>query len=308
MSKKIGISVVIPNWNGKKLLERNLPPLIETMDYYGGKYEIIDDGSIDGSAQFIRDTFCSVRVIRLERNHGFPIAANRGVSAAIHDLVLLLNSDIKVEKNFLLPLLTYLDEEMTFAVSTSIMEDKNTVVTRPYVLEFKYGFLREVSAADKNGPGLSSGASGGRGLFNRKKFMQLGGFDEIYSPFYYEDMDLSYYAWKKGFRMYYEPNSIVHHARQATIGKAFSKSYIRFIFNRNRLIFTWKNLTDCDFLLRHFLFLPFYLLWNSIRNPLVFLSFLAELMKVPTILRARRREKAIIRFGDKEVLKLIRGS
>jgi GT2 family glycosyltransferase len=308
MRKKIGVSVVIPNWNGKKLLERNLPPLIEAMDYYGGEYEIIvvDDGSVDGSAQFIRNTSPSIRVIRLERNRGFPIAANRGVGAAIHDLVLLLNSDIRVERDFLLPLLSYFDEERTFAVSTAIMEDKNTVVTRPYVLEFKYGFLREVFATEKNGQGLASGASGGRGLFDRKKFMQLGGFDKIYSPFYYEDMDLSYNAWKQGFRMYYEPQSIVHHARQATIGKAFSKGYIRFIFDRNRLIFTWKNLTDFGFLFQHFLFLPFFLIWNSIRNPLIFLSFLTALMKVPTILRARRKEKASIRYGDKEVLRLIR--
>jgi GT2 family glycosyltransferase len=308
MKKKIGVSVVIPNWNGKKLLERNLPHLTEAMDYYGGDYEIIvvDDGSIDGSAQFIRDTFPSIRVIRLERNRGFPIAANRGVGAAIHDLVLLLNSDIRVKKNFLVPLLGYFDEERTFAVSTAIMEDENTVVIRPYVLEFKYGFLREVFATEKNGPNLASSASGGRGLFDRKKFMQLGGFDEIYSPFYYEDWDLSYRAWKKGFRMYYEPQSIVYHAHQATIGKAFSNGYIKFIFNRNRLIFTWKNLTDSDFLFRHFLFLPFFLLRNSIRNPLVFLSFLAALRKVPTILRTRRKEEAFIRHGDKEVLRLIR--
>jgi hypothetical protein len=106
--------------------------------------------------------------------------------------------------------------------------------------------------------------------------------------------------------MYYEPQSIVYHAHQATIGKAFSNGYIKFIFDRNRLIFTWKNLTDSDFIFRHFLFLPFFLLRNSIRNPLVFLSFLAALMKLPTILRARRKEEAFIQHGDKEVLRLIR--
>jgi len=308
MSKKIGVSVVIPNWNGKKLLKRNLPPLIEAMNYFGGEYEIIvvDDGSVDGSAQYVREAFPSIRVIRLEHNRGFPVAANRGMGAAIHDLVLLLNSDIRVERNFLAPLLGYFDEERTFAVSTAIMEDKNTVVIRPYIFEFKYGFLREVFGTEKNGPNLASTVSGGRGLFDRKKFMQLGGFDEIYSPFYYEDWDLSYRAWKKGFRMYYEPQSIVYHAHQATIGRAFSNGYIKFIFDRNRLIFTWKNLTDLDFLFRHFLILPFFLLWNSIRNPLVILSFLAALRKVPTILRKRRKEEVFIRYGDKEVLRLIR--
>lgn len=308
MRKKIGISVVIPNWNGKKLLERNLPPLIEAMDYYGGEYEIIvvDDASIDGSAQFIRNTYPSIRVIRLERNRGFPVAVNRGVRAAKHDMVFLLNSDIKVEKNFLLPLLSYFDEERAFAVSNRTMKNENTVLTRPHIMEFKHGFLREVFTAEQNEPSFAFGASGGHGLFDRKKFMQLGGFDETYSPFYYEDADLSYRAWKRGYRVYYEPRSIVYHAHQATIGKAFGKGYISFVFNRNRLIFLWKNLTDSDLLLQHFLFLPFHLLLNSIRNPLLFLSFLSALMKAPTILKARRREKAFIRYGDKDVLKLLR--
>ena len=308
MRNKIGISVVIPNWNGRELLKRNLSPLIEAMDYYGGEYEIIvvDDGSVDGSPQFIRDTFPCIRVIRLERNRGFPVAVNRGVEGAKHDMVFLLNSDIRVERNFLSPLLSYFDEERTFAVSNKTMKNENTVLTQAHIMEFRYGFLREAFRKEQNEPSFAFGASGGHGLFDRKKFVELGGFDEIYSPFYYEDADLSYRAWKRGYWVYYEPRSIVYHAHQATIGKAFSKRYINFVFNRNRLIFLWKNLTDSDFLLQHFLFLPFFLLWNSIRNPAVFLSFLTALKKVPTILRARRREKASIRYGDKEVLRLIR--
>ncbi len=92
MRNKIGISVVIPNWNGRELLKRNLSPLIEAMDYYGGEYEIIvvDDGSVEGSPQFIRDTFPCIRVIRLEHNRGFPVAVNRGIEGAKHDMVFLL--------------------------------------------------------------------------------------------------------------------------------------------------------------------------------------------------------------------------
>ncbi|MCK5093767.1 MAG: glycosyltransferase, partial [Spirochaetes bacterium] len=154
MKKKIGVCVVIPNWNGKKLLERNLPPLIEAMDYYGGEYEIIvvDDGSIDGSPQFISDTYPSLRVIRQERNRGFPVAVNRGVGAAKHDLVLLLNSDIRVEKNFLSPLLIYFDKERTFAVSNKTMKNENTVLTNAHIMEFRCGFLREPFRKEQNEP------------------------------------------------------------------------------------------------------------------------------------------------------------
>lgn len=308
MRKRIGISVIIPNWNGKELLRKNLPSLIKAMDHYGGEYEIIvvDDASTDGSSRFIRDTYPSIRIIRLEKNSGFSVAVNSGVEAAQHKIVLLLNSDIKVERNFLSPLLDYFDDDRTFAVSNRTMKDENTVLSRATIPEFKYGFLREVYTREENKPSLALGASGGHGLFHREKFIQLGGFDEVYTPFYYEDADLSYRAWKRGYRVYYEPRSYVYHYHQATIGKAFNKGYINFVFNRNRLIFLWKNLTDFDLLLQHFLFLPFHIVWNSIRNPLFFLSFLAALMKAPVIIKLRRRKRAFIQYGDKEVLKLIK--
>lgn len=308
MKNKIGISVIIPNWNGKELLKSNLPPLIDAMDYYDGPYEIIvvDDASTDGSPQFIRDAFPMIRIIQLAINRGFSVAANKGVQAAEHDLIFLLNSDMRVEKNFLSPLLSYFDDERTFAVSNKAMKDKNTVLTRPHALEFKQGFLREVYRIEENEPSFAFGASGGHGLFDRKKFIELGGFDELFSPFYYEDADISFRAWKRGYRVYYEPRSTVYHAHKATIGKAFNEIYINFVSYRNRLIFLWKNLTDHDLLFQHFLFLPLQLLRNSIRNPLALVSFFATLMKIPSILKARRREKTFILNRDKDILRLIK--
>jgi GT2 family glycosyltransferase len=308
MKKRIGISVIIPNWNGRELLRKNLPFLIEAMDYYGGEYEIIvvDDASTDGSFRFIKETYPWMRIVRLEQNRGFSVAVNRGVYAAEYNMVLLLNSDIRVKRNFLSPLLGYFDDDRTFAVTNRTMKDENTVLSRASIPEFKYGFLREVYTQDENKPSFAFGASGGHGLFDREKFIQLGGFDDVYTPFYYEDADLSYRAWKRGYRVYYEPRSCVYHHHQATIGKAFSKGYINFVFNRNRLIFLWKNLTDVDLLIQNFLFLPLNLLLNSIKNPRFFLSFLAALLKAPMIIKSRRKEKAFIQHGDKEILKLIK--
>ena len=308
MKQKDGISAVIPNWNGKELLQRNLPSLVEALDYNGGDYEIVvvDDASTDGSPQFIRDAYPFVRLVRLERRLGFSGAVNSGVKQAKYDMLLLLNSDIRVPRDFLSPLLSYFHDEKTFAVSNKAMEDENTVLTRPHYMEFRYGFMREAYTSTENEPTYAFGASGGHALFDRKKFLQLGGFDEIYSPFYYEDADLSYRAWKRGYRVYYEPNSIVYHEHQATIGKSFSKRYIAFIFNRNRLIFLWKNLTDSKLIFQHCLFIPAYLLYHSFKNPFIFLSFLAALLKLPSVFAARKKEKVFIRYGDREVLNFIR--
>jgi GT2 family glycosyltransferase len=310
MKRKVGISAVIPNWNGKELLKSNLPSLIEALDYHGGDCEIIvvDDASTDGSPQFITNTYPLVRLVTLQRRHGFSGAVNSGVNVARYDMLLLLNSDIRVQKDFLSPLLTYFDDDRTFAVSNKAMKDENAALTRPHYMEFRYGFMREVYMAKskENEPSYAFGASGGHALFDRKKFLQLGGFDEIYSPFYYEDADLSYRAWKRGYRVYYEPNSIVYHEHQGTIGKSFSKRYISFIFNRNKLIFLWKNLTDSKIIFQHCLSIPAYLLWNLRKNPFIFLSFFAALVKLPAVLSARKSEKVFIRYGDREVLNFIR--
>ena len=307
MKTKVGITVVIPNWNGKELLKRNIPSLIEALDYHGGNYEIIvvDDASTDGSPQFISNTYPFVRLLTLERRHGFSGAVNSGVNVARYDILLLLNSDIRVQKNFLSPLLSYFDDETTFAVSNKAMKDDNAALTRPHYMEFKYGFMREVYLPKQNDPAYAFGASGGHGLFDRKKFLQLGGFDEIYSPFYYEDADLSYRAWKRGYRVYYEPSSIVYHEHQATISKSFSRRYISFIFNRNRFLFLWKNLTDSKLILQHCLVVIPYLFWNLFKNPVIFLSFIAAFVKLPLLLTIRKKEKSFIRYGDREVLQFI---
>ena len=308
MREKSGISVIIPSRNGKHLLEENLPSLLEAMDCSGREYQVIvvDDASADGTAEFLNRTFPSIQVIQSTQNQGFSRSVNSGVFQARYDLVLLLNSDMKVERDFLSPLLCYFDDERTFAVSNKAMKDEKTALTRPHTLQFKFGFLREVYRGEEDKPSFAFGSSGGHGLFDRKKFLELGGFDELFRPFYYEDADLSYRAWKRGYRIYYEPNSIVYHAHQATIGKMYGKGYITFVFDRNKLIFIWKNFTDFNLLLQHVLFLPAYLIWNSIKRPLLLLSFFAAFLKLPLIARARRSERKYIRFRDRDVFRTIR--
>lgn len=202
----------------------------------------------------------------------------------------------------------YFDDDRTFAVSNRAMKDESTAFTKPHTLKLKFGFFKEVYATKEMVPSFAFGASGGHALFDREKFIQLGGFDELFSPFYYEDADLSYRAWKRGYRVYYEPESIVYHEHQATIGNSFSKSYIDFVLKRNRLIFMWKNLSDFVFLVKHLIFLPIYLVLNALRNPIILLSFMAALVKLPLIFRARREEKKYIFHRDKDIQDIFRES
>ena len=63
-------------------------------------------------------------------------------------------------------------------------------------------------------------ASGGSTMFRRRQFIELGGFDPIFAPFYYEDVELSFRAWKRGWSVHYEPASTIRHQFSSTIGSA----------------------------------------------------------------------------------------
>lgn len=308
MAGNWGISAIVPSYNGRELLRRNLPSLIEAMDSSGRKYEIIvvDDASSDSTAEFIANTYHSIKLIRLEQRRGFSSAVNCGVRKARYEKVLLLNSDIEVKRDFLWPLSGYFENERVFAVSNKAMQDEKITLTKSHTLEFRYGFLKEVRKEERGCASFAFGASGGHAIFDKAKFLELSGFDEIFSPFYYEDADLSYRAWKRGYLVYYEPRSIVYHQRKSTIGRFFSPAYVKLIFHRNVFIFLWKNLTDWDLLLCHLFFLPFYLLLGSIKRPYLIVSFFWAIAKLNKIFEARRKEKPFIRYKDRGILKLIK--
>jgi len=111
-------SVVIPNWNGKDLLEKYLPSVVEAMA--GHEVIVVDNGSEDGSAAFVRERFPTVKVLALPKNLGFGGGSNAGFRAATGDIVVLLNSDMRVAPDFLAPLLEGFRDPEVFAVSCQI--------------------------------------------------------------------------------------------------------------------------------------------------------------------------------------------
>src|SRR5882672_10979573 len=114
-------SVVIPNWNGRDLLEKYLPSVITALaGHPANEIIVVDNGSTDGSAEYVRTAFPSVTVLALPTNLGFGGGSNAGFRAAKNDIVVLLNSDMRVERNFLAPLLAGFHDPQTFAVSCQI--------------------------------------------------------------------------------------------------------------------------------------------------------------------------------------------
>jgi glycosyltransferase involved in cell wall biosynthesis len=135
--------------------------------------------------------------------------------------------------------------------------------------------------------------------------MQLGGFDSILSPFYWEDVDLSYRAWKRGWKIIYEPRSMLYHYHRSTISKAFNPNYIAFIGERNRYLVVWKNIFDCGFLLQYILFIPLRLARNLFKGKLVLVfAFFAALGRFRIVLKRREIEKQEAKRTDKEIFAL----
>lgn len=252
-------SIIIPTWNGRELLEKNLPSVIEALQG-SADHEIIvvDNGSEDGSAEFLREKFPQVRVLAPGRNLGFGGGSNYGVRHACNDIVVLLNNDMRVWPGFLEPLLEGFQDEKTFAVSCQIFFSdpakarQETGLTEGW---WQQGGLRVGHRVDPEVRQLYPCFYGGGGscAFDRKKFLELGGFDALYDPFYLEDTDLGYMAWKRGWKVLYQPASAVHHEHRGTIGKNFSPAFIQETLRRNFLLFAWKNVHDWRMLGEHFL-------------------------------------------------------
>ena len=200
-----------------------------------------------------------VRVLALPENLGFGGGSNAGFRAAKNDIVVLLNSDMRVEPDFLAPLLEGFTDDDVFAVSCQIFlgrPDETPRRDRPDAgLVAGWRSAREPSRRRRGRPAVPCFYGGGGSCaFDRAKFLALGGFDELLAPFYLEDTDLGYLAWKRGWKVLYQPASVVYHEHRGTIGKRFSRGIHPVGSEKNFVLFCWKNIHDWARLAGHFFF------------------------------------------------------
>ncbi len=251
-------SIIIPNWNGRELLARSLPQLIAAVDLSSGnEIIVVDNASTDGSAAFLQEHFPQIRIHQLPQNAGFAGGANSGVAVAANEIVVLLNNDMHVQTGFLSPLLQHFADPLVFAVSSQIFfsdpqrRREETGLTETW---WEKGTLRVGHRIDVELKEAYPCAypGGGSSAFDKRKFLELGGFDPLFHPFYYEDTDLGRLAWKRGWKVFYEPSSVVIHEHRGTIGKNFSGALIARVVRRNAVLYCWKNIQDWRLLLSHF--------------------------------------------------------
>lgn len=251
MGTKKNISVVIPSFNGKELLEQYLPSLLETLrnSRQVSQYEtiIVDDASTDDTDAFLAENFPEVIYLKNTENMGFSKTSNRGLHQAKHELVLFLNNDMVLNDDFFEKTIPYFDQEDTFGVFSEIRDSLGEKkLEGQKTPKYKRHKIHYEDNRETKGP-FTFYICGGNALVSREKMLELQGFNEIFSPFYFEDFDVSLRAWRKGWKCYYTEETFCKHCHSQTINSNFSKEYVQSIFLRNRFIFNdlHKSSSEC---------------------------------------------------------------
>jgi len=265
----MSISIVIPSYNGRHLLAKNLPKVIEAVG--NSEIVVVDDGSGDGTVSFLRKNFPQIKVVKHQQNKRFAAACNSGVEKAQGEIIILLNNDVIPQKDFLKPLTRHFKNRNVFSVGCKEVEQKDgqTVEAGRNKAKFKRGFLVHWRAKNQNKK-RTFWTFGGSMAVSREKYLQLGGMDEIYKPAYWEDIDLCYRARKKGWTILFEPKSIVYHQHETTNRKELGKGKMAAAAYKNQILFVWKNIRGWR-LINHFCWLPYHLLLTTIKSKGLFL-------------------------------------
>ena len=307
--KNPDITLVITNWNGKDLLRECLPSILKAVAFDSKRlYEImvVDDCSTDDSLKILEEEFPDVTRLKTPVNIGFQKANNYGIKKSDSRLVMPMNNDIKLDEDALFHLAEHFEQGNMFSVSGKFFGfDGKTFLYGNRGGYFKNGhFYLYEKEPDDNSQTLF--ACGGAFMVDRKRYLELGGFDTIYHPLYYEEIDLSYRALKRGWEVCYEPKSIAYHKVQSTITKQEKKRSIELISARNNYLFVWKNILDPSFTWQFIFFIPLFLIRDLFKLKSRFwVAFFMAIKRMPAAIESRRQEKRETLISDHEILNRI---
>ena len=238
-SKAPGISVVIPSRNGRALLDRCLPRI-----YDADEIVVVDNGSNDGTIDFLKSDFPSVIVEDSAEPLSFAAAVNRGIRRARFSHVCLLNNDMLAEPGFLSALRGAFDQVPNLFASTAQIffpEGQRREETGKTVMPATRGITDfpircEIPLEGEDLSYVLYG-SGGCTLYDAAKLEALGGFDEIYEPAYVEDLDAGVRAWQRGWPTVYCAGARVLHLHRSTTSRYFTSAELDLALEFNYILY-----------------------------------------------------------------------
>lgn len=242
------VTILIPNYNGKKWLEKLLPT-IEKTAYPSYEILVVNNGSTDDSAAFLRKNYPSVKVLEIKKNRGYAGANNFGVKKASGKYILFLNNDTQVTPSFLEPLVEKMEKDATIgAVQPQIrnMTDRERIDSIGSFFTFTgflyhYGYFQP-HKENKYQKELSVySVKGACFLMKKKDYIDLGGIDESFVT-YVEESDLCHRILLSGKKIFYVPGSIVYHFGGGDMSIMTKSEVVIFRSFRNRFVSYIKNL------------------------------------------------------------------
>jgi GT2 family glycosyltransferase len=252
------VSVIILNWNGAELIGACLRS-VKAQEFRDFETIVVDNGSIDGSAETVAREFAGVRLERLAVNTGYCHGNNVGIRAAQGELIVLLNNDAELAPDFLTRLVDAadLEPEIGMFATRILMHDRRNVFDSTGLLVYPDGICRSRGWLEKDVGQYDEadevlGPNGCAAAYRRAMLEDVGLFDERYFA-YLEDLDLAFRGQLRGWRCRYVPDAVCFHKKSITSG--YHSAFKAFLVERNRI---WNAMKL--FPLRLLALSPFYTL------------------------------------------------
>ena len=288
--RRTTVCVLVLNYNGVRHLDDCLSSLLRATVQYGHPCPIVlvDNRSTDDSVTFTRQRFPHVEIVAAPRND-FLFSLNTAVLSLPEDVVVIVNNDMRFDAGFIDPLVEHFADPGVFAVGAAIRDwDDLADTVGPRCARVSQFWFHKWWDYDRQQTALTLEACGGAAAYRRRMFVELHGFDPLFRPGYYEDLDLSYRGWARGWSVVYEPRSRAFHRESASMIERFGDDAKARLLYRNHLLFTIKNIGGAAFLAGFFLCLPYRVLSPLLQGHRVPLrGFLEALPRLPQALRKR---------------------
>lgn len=240
------MSVIVPNWNGRALLEECLEAL-RRQTLQPAEVILVDNGSTDGSLEFVGGRYPDVRIIGFPQNHGFSAAINAGLGRAQGAYIALLNNDTRADPRWIEASVAALESHGEFGVCAAKMlsyfspDAIDAIGVGCIAGAFGYSIgAFEIDRGQYDSPREVFGACAGAAVYRREVFELVGTFDEDFFA-YYEDLDWNFRARAAGVRCLYVPSAVVYHMRGGSIPEERQVWRLR-LAARNRWYVIVKNL------------------------------------------------------------------
>lgn len=296
--KKRSVSVVMPTYNGCRLLKDYLPHTYDVVSRSRAVSDfeiiVIDDASTDDTASYIREAdIPNLIYLKNDCNSGFSKTINKGIRMAKMELCLLLNNDMDIPQDFFDKTIPFLADDSVFGVCTEIRDRAGNKIIEgrklPCMVRRELYFRETTDVGD----GLTLYLCGGNALVDTRKLQELNGFNELFSPFYYEDYDLSLRAFRKGWKSLYTDATFCKHTPSSTIRNENKARFIDVVSRRNRILLTYLHNGVWDNVMLVMKVLGKYLWAPVSRNPekWVFREIARDFSRIRKGARKRRREE-----------------